>query len=92
MRIAQVLAGISLAVTLSAPSPGAASQCPALIHSVYAAAGTRFDQSAYDARAKAAEAARLHGEGRHDDAVRIACEGRALLALRAIPACAQPTR
>jgi hypothetical protein len=81
-----------IAVALAAPSPAAATQCAALIHSVYAAAATRFDPSAYDARAKAAEAARLHREGHHDDAVRLACEGRELLGLRSIPACAQPTR
>jgi hypothetical protein len=85
-------AALTTTVTLATASPGAASQCAALIHSVYAAAGTRFDTYAHDARAKAAEAARLHREGRHEDATKIACEGRELLALRPTPTCPQPTR
>lgn len=85
-------AALATAVTLAAPSPGAASQCPALIHEIYAVAGTRFDAYAYDARAKAAEAARLHREGRHGDAVLIACEGLMLLGRLGVKACAPPTR
>ena len=72
---------VAIVVTLAMAPPVLAAQCPALIRSVYDAAANRFDQRAYDAREKAAEAARLHGEGRHADAEKIANEGRELLGL-----------
>jgi hypothetical protein len=72
-------------VTLAAVGPTGAFQCPTLIHQIYTTAGTRFDQRAYDAREKAAEAARLHADRRHDDAQKIATEGLELLDVRRRP-------
>jgi len=62
-----------------AASPAVAFECPALVHQIQVTAANRFDQRAYDARVKAAEAARLHAEGRHDDAHKIATAGLDLL-------------
>jgi hypothetical protein len=58
-----------------------ADECPQLIRAIRAAADIRFDQSAHDARAKAVEAARLHAEGRHEAAAKVAREGCLLLAI-----------
>lgn len=88
MRI--VVTSILLSVAMLAVPPGAtADDCPALIRAIYAAADIRFDQRAYDARAKAVEAARLHAEGMHDDAEKVAREGCVLLGISCGP---HPTR
>jgi hypothetical protein len=75
IAVSIVAAGALLAIAGAAT----ADQCPALVHAIYALAGTRFDQAAYDAREKAAQAARLHAEGRHQDAEKIAFAGCTLL-------------
>lgn len=75
-----VVTSILLGIVVLAPAPDAvANDCPALIRAIYTFAGTRFDQRAYDAKAKAVEAARLHAEGKHEDAEKIAREGCELL-------------
>ena len=76
-----VAAGAVVIILLAVVAPAAATQCPARIRRVYDAAATRFVERAYDARDKAAEAARLHGEGRHEDAEKIATEGLKLLGI-----------
>lgn len=67
------------AASLLAAVPTTALECPALIHAIYDAAGNRFDSGAYDARQKAAQAARLHAEGKHREAELIAKQGLELL-------------
>jgi hypothetical protein len=56
-----------------------ASECPVLINAIYEATANRFDSNAYDARQKAAQAAKLHAEGKHRDAELIARQGIELL-------------
>jgi hypothetical protein len=62
-----------------------AAECPALIHRIYGVAGNRFDRGADDAKKKAAEAARLHGEGKHQEAEKIARQGLVLLCYQEAP-------
>ena len=76
--VTSILLGL---VLLASASPVLGHQGPALIRSISAAADIRFDQRAYDAKAKAVEAARLHAEGKHDDAEKLALEGCALLGI-----------
>lgn len=77
---------------LVAVGPASAADCPSLtlIRKIQTAAAIRFDRAAYDASQKAAEAARLHAEGREDDAKKIAKEGLQRLEID-IRDC-QPTR
>ena len=58
-----------------AAGPALAFQCPKLVGQINAAAGNRFDATAYDAKMKAAEASKLHAEGKHADAEKAAKEG-----------------
>jgi hypothetical protein len=78
LRGALVL-GVYAAVTLLAAVPTTAFECPALIHAIYDAAANRFDSGAYDARQKAAQAAKLHAEGKHREAELVAKQGLELL-------------
>jgi hypothetical protein len=80
--VTAIVLGIAILASVSAV---AAHQCPALIRRIHAAADIRFDQRAYDAKAKAVEAARLHAEGRHDDAEKVALEGCALVGITCLP-------
>jgi hypothetical protein len=58
-------------------------QCPKLIGQINAAAGNRLDAAGYDARQKAAEADRLHKEGKHAESEKAAKEGLAKLGISA---------
>jgi hypothetical protein len=73
-RLILTLAGIAVA-TVFAAGPAAAFQCPKLVGQINDEAGRRFDASAYDAKMKAAEASKLHGEGKHAEAEKVAKEG-----------------
>jgi len=44
--------------------PALAFQCPKLVKKIEDEVGTRFDPAAADARAKAAQAAELHAQGK----------------------------
>ena len=79
-RIALTLALIA-AATLPVAAPALASQCPKLINQISGAAGNRLDNAGYAAREKAAEAAKLHGEGKHADSVKAAQEGLKMLGM-----------
>jgi len=79
-RIALTLALIA-AATLAVAAPALASQCPKLISQISGAAGNRLDNTGYAARQKAAEAAKLHAEGKHADSERVAREGLKMLGL-----------
>ena len=56
-------------------------QCPKLVGQINAAASNRLDGAGYEARAKAAEADRLHKEGKHAEAEKAAKEGLAKLGI-----------
>ena len=73
-RLILTLSGIGVAVAFAA-GPALAFQCPKLVGQINAAAGNRFDATAYDAKVKAAEASKLHAEGKHADAEKAAKEG-----------------
>jgi len=53
------------------------------VSQINAAAGNRFDAAAYDARTKAAEADRLHKEGKHAESERAAKDGLERLGIKA---------
>jgi hypothetical protein len=69
--------------TLICAGAADAFQCPKLVSQINEAAGNRFDAAAYDARTKAAEAERLHKEGKHAEAERAAKEGLDKLGIKA---------
>lgn len=68
--------------SLLAAGPAVAAQCPKLVQQINAAAGNRFDAAAHDARQKAAQAQKLHGENKHADSEKAAKEGLALLGVK----------
>lgn len=74
------LAAVGL-VAVSA-GPALAFQCPKLIGQINAAAGNRFDNASYQAKMKAAEAQKLHAEGKHAESEKVAKEGLALLGVK----------
>ena len=77
-RLASAAAAFATSALLAVET-AQAFQCPILIRKINAEAGNRFDDAAYDAVDKAALAARLHGEGQHPDAEKIALQGLLLL-------------
>ena len=73
-RLVLTLAGIGVTVVFAA-GPALAFQCPKLVGQINAAAGNRFDNASYDAKTKAAEASKLHAEGKHAESEKAAKEG-----------------
>lgn len=63
--------------------PAFAFQCPKLAMQITNAAGNRFDNASYNAKQKAAEAQKLHAEGKHAEAEAAAKAGLAMLGLQA---------
>ena len=61
--------------------PVLASQCPTLIKKIEDEVAIRFDPAAAEARAKAAEAAELHAQGKHAESEKAAKEGLKLLGM-----------
>jgi len=57
-------------------------QCPKLISQINAAASNRLDSAAYDARMKAAEAEKLHKDGKHAESEKAAKEGLEKLGIK----------
>lgn len=80
-----VASGVIAVATLGGAGPTLAFQCPMLIHQIYAEAGNRFDLGAHDAKQKVADAAKLHGEGKHREAEMIARQGLKLLGVKEPP-------
>ena len=66
---------------LVAVTPALAFQCPKLVAQINNAAGNRLDTAGYEARQKAVEAQKLHGEGKHAEAEKAAKEGLAKLGM-----------
>jgi hypothetical protein len=58
-----------------------ANQCPKLIAQVEAATGTRYDPTAAEAKAKAAQAMELHKAGKHAESEALAKEALKLLGM-----------
>jgi hypothetical protein len=77
-KLGLTIVGIGTFVALAA-GPALAFQCPKLIAEINNAAGNRLDSAGYDAREKAAEADKLHKEGKHAESVKAAQEGLATL-------------
>jgi hypothetical protein len=80
-KLGFALLGVATFVAFAA-GPVLASSCPKLISEINGAAGNRFDSTAYDARQKAAEADKLHKEGKHAESMKAAEEGLAKLGLK----------
>lgn len=72
-RLVLTLAGIGLSVVFVA-GPALAFQCPKLVGQIESATGNRFDATAYDAKMKAAEARKLHTDGKHAESEKMAKE------------------
>jgi len=77
-KLGLTIVGIGTFVAFAA-GPALAFQCPKLIAEINNAAGNRLDAAGYDAREKAAEADKLHKEGKHAESVKAAQEGLAKL-------------
>jgi len=77
-KLGLMIVGIGTFVALAA-GPALAFQCPKLIAEINNSAGNRLDAAGYDAREKAAEADKLHKEGKHAESVKAAQEGLAKL-------------
>jgi hypothetical protein len=73
-RFILTLTGMGVAVVFVA-GPALGFQCPKLVGQINASAGNRFDNASYDAKVKAAEASKLHAEGKHAEAEKAAKEG-----------------
>ena len=68
--------------TLALAGPALAFQCPKLIAEINAATGNRFDNAGHEARVKAAEAQKLHAEGKHAESEKMAKDALALLGIK----------
>ena len=80
-RLVLTFVGIGTFVAFGA-GPALASSCPKLIGQINAEAGRRFDNAAYDAKMKAAEADKLHKDGKHAESMKAAQEGMARLGIK----------
>jgi hypothetical protein len=78
--VVTALLGVS---SLMFVGPALAFQCPKLITQINNAAGNRFDNASYTAKQKAAEAQKLHAEGKHAESEAAAKAGLAALGLPA---------
>ena len=77
-RLMLTLAAVA---TLALAGPALAFQCPKLIAEINNATGNRFDNAGYEAKVKAAEAQRLHAEGKHAESEKLAKEALAQLGI-----------
>ena len=71
--------------TLVSVVSAAAFQCPKLVAQIDTLTNNRFDGTAWQARSLAAEAKRLHSEGKHTESEKKGIEGLALLGVKAEP-------
>jgi hypothetical protein len=79
-RIVMAIIGFS---SLVFAGPAMAFQCPKLIKQINDNAGNRFDNASYEAKMKAADAQKLHSEGKHAESEAAAKEGLGKLGLQA---------
>lgn len=80
-RLVLMVAGIGTFVAFAA-GPALAFQCPKLVAQINGEANRRFDNTAYDAKMKAAEATKLHAEGKHAESEKVAKETLARLGVK----------
>ena len=80
-RLVLTFVGIGTFVAF-ATGPALASSCPKHIAAINAEAGRRFDNAAYNAKMKAAEADKLHKDGKHAESMKAAQEGMAQLGIK----------
>lgn len=80
-RLVLTFAAIGTFVVFAA-GPALASQCPKLVAKINAEAGRRFDNTAYDGKMKAAQASKLHSEGKHAEAEKVAKEALGKLGVK----------
>ena len=60
---------VSLAIVVLTTGPALAAECPSLVKQVKDGVGNRFDNAKYQALALAAEAEKLHADGKHAESV-----------------------
>ncbi|HSE93761.1 MAG TPA: hypothetical protein VLF19_10675 [Methylomirabilota bacterium] len=77
-----VLAVVVAVAAFLVAAPVQANQCPKLIAQINAAAGNRFDNASYMAKQKAAQAQKLHAEGKHAESEKIAKEALGQLGVK----------
>ncbi|PYM20073.1 MAG: hypothetical protein DMD81_02690 [Candidatus Rokuibacteriota bacterium] len=65
--------------TLFTAGPALAFQCPKLVNEIRDKVGNRMDNTANDAKAKADEAEKLHKDGKHAEAEKLAKDTLAAL-------------
>jgi hypothetical protein len=82
MRRVVLTVSAALVAAAAVAAPVFASQCPKLIQAVNNEANRRFDNAAYTARQKAAEAQKLHSEGKHAESEKAAQEAMTLLGIK----------
>jgi hypothetical protein len=76
---ALVALSLFLVVLAAVAAPVFAGSCPKLVAEIQAMAGSRLDATAYAAKEKAAQADKLHKEGKHADSEKVAKEALASL-------------
>jgi hypothetical protein len=74
------LAFAALAVVQAGPA--LAFQCPKLIGEINTATANRYDPGAAGAKQKAAEATKLHADGKHAESEKAAREGLAMIGIQ----------
>ena len=70
---------LTAVVTLFTAGPALAFQCPKLVNEIRGKAGNRLDAAGNDAKAKADEAEKLHKDGKHAEAEKMAKDALASL-------------
>jgi hypothetical protein len=78
----RLILSLTALATLTLAGPALAFQCPTLIAQINAATGNRFDNAGHDARVKAAQAQKLHAEGKHADSEKLAKDALAQLGIK----------
>ena len=76
------LIALSALVMLAIASPAFAFQCPKLIKQINDTASNRFDAAASQGKLDAADAAKLHAEGKHAESEKLAKETLAKLGVK----------
>ena len=79
-RFAAVFMVVAVGAVLSV-APADAFQCPKLVRQINDETGNRLDDASYAAKELAAQAAKLHSEGKHAEAEKAAKEGLAKLGM-----------
>ena len=73
---------LSAVVALGVASPAFAFQCPKLVKQISDTVGNRFDAAAAQGKTDAANAAKLHAEGKHAESVKAAQDALAKLGVK----------